>query len=55
MQLKDAVSLVKHFNTLIYNAADANHRQCLIVMKQNIISEFISAGERRHHRKEPNV
>ena len=55
MLLEDAVSLIKHYNTIIYNTADASHRQRLITMKQNIISEFISAEERRHHRKEPNV
>ena len=55
MLLDEAVSLIQHFNTLIHNSADASHRQRLITMKQNIISEFISAEERRHHRKEPNV
>ena len=55
MLLDEAVSLIQHYNTIIYNTDNAAHRQRLIIMKQNIISEFISAEERRHHRKEPNV
>ena len=55
MLLDEAVSFIQHYNTLIYNTEDDSHRQRLIIMKQNIISEFISAEERRHHRKEPNV
>ena len=55
MLLDEAVSLIQHYNTIIYNTYDAAHRQRLIIMKQKIISEFISAEERRHHRKEPNV
>ena len=55
MLLEDAVSFINQYNTIIYNTDDAAHRQRLIIMKQNIISEFISAEERRHHRKEPNV
>ena len=55
MLLEDAVSFIKHYNIIIYNTDNDSHRQRLITMKQNIISEFISAEERRHHRKEPNV
>ena len=55
MLLEDAVSFIQHYNTIIYNTKDAVDRQRLITMKQNIIGEFISAEERRHHRKEPNV
>ena len=55
MLLEDAVLFINQYSTIIYNTDDAAHRQRLIIMKQNIISEFISAEERRHHRKEPNV
>ena len=55
MLLEDAVSFIQVHNTIIYNTKDAVDRQRLIRMKQNIISEFISAEERRHPRKEPNV
>ena len=37
------------------NTDNDSHRQRLITMKQKIISEFISAEERRNPRKEPNV
>ena len=55
MLLDEAVSLIQHYNTITYNTDNESCRQRLITMKQNIISEFISAEERRHHRKEPNV
>ena len=55
MLLEDAVSLIKNYNTIIYNTDNDSHRQRLITMKQNIISEFITAEERRNPRKEPNV
>ena len=55
MLLEDAVSFIQNYNTIIYNTDNDSHRQRLIIMKQNIISEFITAEERRHHRKEPNV
>ena len=55
MSLEDAVSFIQHYNTIIHNTKDAVDRQRLIIMKQNIISEFISAEERRNPRKEPNV
>ena len=55
MLLYEAVSLIQHYNAIIYNTDDAAHRQRLIIMKHKIISECISAEERRHHRKEPNV
>ena len=55
MLLEDAVSFIQHYNTLVYNTEDESHRWRLITMKQNIISEFISAEERRNPRKEPNV
>ena len=55
MLLEDAVSFINQYNTIIYNTENDSHRQRLIIMKQNIISEFISAEERRNPRKEPNV
>ena len=55
MLLEDAVSFIQHYNTIIYNTDNDSHRQRLIIMKQNIISEFTSAEERRHPRKEPYV
>jgi len=39
----------------MYNTDDDSQRQRLNIMKQNIITKFVSAEERRHHRKEPNV
>jgi len=55
MLLDEAVSFMQHYNTIIYNTDNDSHRQRLITMKQKIISEFISAEERRNPRKEPNV
>ena len=55
MLIEDVASFIQHYNTIIYDTNDAVDRQRLITMKQNIISEFISAEERRHYRKEPNV
>ena len=55
MLLEEIVSFIQYYNLIIFNTKDAVDRQRLMKMKQNIISEFISAEERRHHRKEPNV
>ena len=55
MLLEDAVSFIQHYNTLIYNTDDLECQQRLVIMKQDIISEFISAKDSQHHRKEPNA
>ncbi len=54
MLLDEAVSFIQHYNTIIYNTYNDSHRQRLIIMKQNIISEFISAEERRNPRNQMN-